>query len=111
GMPTAPTGRDELAAGDGLGPYRLDALLGEGGMGVVFRATRDAGGEPVALKILKLALCDDDVYRRRFVHEARAASAVRHPHLVPILDAGEHGERPYLAAAYVHGQTLEERIV
>jgi len=79
-------------------------------MGVVFRATREPGGETVARKILKLELSEDDVYRRRFVHEARSASAVRHPHLVPILEAGEQTDRPYLAVAYVHGVTLDDRI-
>jgi serine/threonine protein kinase len=109
-MSTPWTRREELAVGDALGPYRLEELLGEGGMGVVFRAIREPGGETVALKVLRLELSEDDVYRRRFVHEARSASAVRHPHLVPILDAGEQGDRPYLAVAYVRGRTLDDRI-
>jgi serine/threonine-protein kinase len=108
-MSTARTG-NELAAGDALGPYRLQALLGEGGMGLVFRAVREPDGEVVALKVLKLELCEDTVYRRRFVHEARSASEVRHPQLVPILDAGVHDSRPYLAVAYVAGRTLEDRV-
>jgi serine/threonine protein kinase len=110
GMSTAHTRRDELAVGDALGPYRLQELVGEGGMGLVFRAVREPDGETVALKLLKLDFCEDAVYRRRFVHEARAASAVLHPHLVSILEAGEHDERPYLAVAYVAGRTLAERI-
>ena len=109
-MSTPWTRRKELAVGDALGPYRLQELLGEGGMGVVFRAIREPEGETVALKVLRLELSEDDVYRRRFVHEARSASAVRHPHLVPILDAGEQGDRPYLAVAYVRGRTLDDRI-
>lgn len=79
-------------------------------MGLVFRAVHEAKGEVAALKVLKAELTEDDVYRQRFVHEARSASEVRHPHLVPILDAGDVDGRSYLATAYVDGATLEERI-
>ena len=99
----------ELAVGDSLGPYRLDDELGEGGMGVVFRASH-ADGRTVALKVLKLELGEDEVYRRRFLHEARAASEVRHDRLVPIVEAGEHDGRYFLATVYVPGQTAEERV-
>jgi serine/threonine-protein kinase len=100
----------ELASGDTFGPYRLEELLGEGGMGLVFRAARADDGATVALKVLKRALIEDPVYARRFVHEARSASAVRHPNLVPILDAGELDGRQFLAVAYVRGRTLENRL-
>jgi serine/threonine protein kinase len=100
----------ELTAGATLGPYRLHELLGEGGMGVVFRATHESDGEVVALKVLRGELGGDDVYRRRFLHEARAASAVRHPNLVSIREAGDADGRSYLAVAYVPGNTLDERI-
>jgi serine/threonine protein kinase len=103
-------GERELEVGDELGPYRLEAVLGEGGMGLVFRAVRAPDGQTVALKILKRDLCANDVYRQRFVHEARSASAVRHPHLVPILDASEHDGRPYLAVEFVEGRTLADRL-
>jgi serine/threonine protein kinase len=55
-------------------------------------------------------LSADETFRRRFVHEARAAGEVRHKHLVPITDAGEAEGRPYLAVAFVAGQTLEARL-
>jgi serine/threonine-protein kinase len=100
----------ELSVGDSLGPYRLERLLGEGGMGLVFQAVREPDGDVVALKVLKLELTEDDVYRQRFVHEARSASEVRHPNLVPILEAGDLDGRSYLAVAYVAGRTLEDRI-
>jgi serine/threonine-protein kinase len=103
-------GDGELSPGDRLGPYRLESLLGEGAMGVVFRATREPDGEVVALKVLKRLLSKDEVYRRRFVHEARVAAEVSHKHLVPILEAGEAEERSYLAVKYVSGRSLEERI-
>ncbi len=79
-------------------------------MGVVFRAVREPEGEEVALKILRAELSVDETFRRRFVHEARAAGEVRHKHLVPITDAGEAEGRPYLAVALVRGQTLEARL-
>jgi serine/threonine-protein kinase len=104
------TGPAELAVGDSLGPYRLEQLLGEGGMGLVFRAVRDEDGAEVALKVLKIDLTDDDVYRQRFVHEARSASEVRHANLVPILDAGDVDGRSYLASAYVRGRSLQDAV-
>ena len=64
----------------------------------------------VALKVLRAELSADETFRRRFVHEARAAGEVRHKHLVPITDAGEAEGRPYLAVAFVRGQTLEARL-
>jgi serine/threonine-protein kinase len=100
----------DLRPGDRLGPYRLEERLGEGGMGVVFRAVREPEGNEVALKILRAELSGDDTFRKRFVHEARAAGEVRHKHLVPIEDAGELDGHPYLAVAFVRGQTLEARL-
>ena len=99
----------ELAPGDSVGPYVLEALLGEGGMGVVFRARRD-DDEPVALKVLRPELSSDETYCRRFMHEARAAAEVVHHHLVPVLEAGKAGGYHYLAVAYVGGASLEAHI-
>jgi serine/threonine protein kinase len=79
-------------------------------MARVFRATREADGETVALKLMKPDLVGEEVYAKRFVHEARSAAEVRHPHLVPILDAGDVDGRYYLASGYVNGRSLEERI-
>src|SRR5204863_512601 len=106
----APTGAGELGVGDALGPYRLAEELGVGGMGLVFRAVNESDGSEVALKLLKAELSEDETYRRRFIHEARSAAEVTHPHLVPILDAGEIDGRNYLAVRYVRGQTLEQRL-
>ncbi len=100
---------DQLAAGDRLGPFRLEELLGAGGMGIVFRATREDGAE-VALKVLREELAGDETFRRRFDHEARSASLVRSPHLVGVLEVGEAGGRYYLASELVHGRTLDERV-
>jgi serine/threonine-protein kinase len=100
----------DLSPGARVGPYRLEERLGEGGMGVVYRAVREPDGEAVALKVLRAELASDPTFRRRFVHEARAAGEVRHRHLVPIVDAGEHEGVPYLAVAFVAGRTLEARL-
>ena len=100
----------DLETGQRLGGYRLEERLGEGGMGVVFRAVHEPEGDEVALKVLRAELSADETFRQRFVHEARAAGEVRHKHLVPITDAGEAEGRPYLAVAFVRGQTLEARL-
>jgi serine/threonine-protein kinase len=109
-----PTTAGDLAAGDRLGPFQLEEMLGAGGMGIVFRATRqrdgDADGGVVALKVLRGELSGDDTFRRRFEHEARSAAEVRNPHLVAILEAGEADGRHYLATEFVPGRTLDERI-
>jgi len=100
----------ELGAGDRLGVFRLEELLGAGGMGIVFRAVDAEGGRTVALKVLRDELSGDETFRRRFEHEARSAAEVRSPHLVAVLEAGEAGGRYYLASEFVQGRTLEERV-
>lgn len=100
----------ELEPGDTVGPYRLEELLGEGGMGLVFRAVRDEDGQEVALKVMRFELIEDPVFGKRFEQEARAASEVRNDHLVPVLEAGQAEGRRYLATAYVPGGTLEDRL-
>jgi serine/threonine protein kinase len=103
-------GAGELQVGDRLGVYQLEALLGEGGMGLVFRARRSDDGREVALKVLKLELAGDFAFQARFGQEARAAAEVRDPHLVPILEAAQADGRHYLAVDYVSGGSLDERI-
>src|SRR4029450_5551754 len=83
----------DLRAGDRVGRYRIEARLGDGAAGVVFRAVREPDGLVVALKVLRAELSHDAVYRRRLVHEARAASEVEHPHLVRAR-VGGGGEGP-----------------
>ena len=107
-MQRAPEDTD-LRPGDAIGPYRLAEFLGQGAVAVVFRAVSD-DGRVVALKVLKDKLAADATYQRRFVHEARAASAVQHRHLVPILEAGEADGRHFLAQAFVPGGSLADRL-
>src|SRR5207302_11489066 len=88
--------------------YVITAFLGEGGMGKVFLARSEPDGRTVALKILSSELAVDDVYRRRFLHETRAAREVQHKYLVPIFDAGEADGFQYMAMRYMPGGSLAE---
>jgi serine/threonine-protein kinase len=108
--PVTPSGPNEYQPGDRIGPYVLEEPLGEGGMGIVFRAVRLSDATVVALKLLRPELTQDDTFRRRFEHEARAAGEVAHRHLVSILDVGQANGDLYLATSFVDGSTLEHRL-
>ena len=99
---TVASTRAASAAPETIGPYRLQEQLGQGGMGRIYRAL-DADGRVVALKVIRPEHASDPTFRRRFAREARAALAVNHPHVVRVLDSGEHEGVPYLATAYVEG--------
>jgi len=99
-----------LEIGEMVGVFRIEAVLGEGGTGVVYRAVRESDGGVVALKVLRQRLAGDSVYRQRFLHEARAAGEVSNRHLVTILEAGEADGSQYLVSQYVPGRSLGQRI-
>jgi serine/threonine protein kinase len=92
-----------------VGGYRVESLVGQGGMGMVYRATA-GNGTPVALKVVKRDYARDETFRRRFRREARIAQTVRNPHVVPVLDTGEEDGVPYLAAQFIEGCSLEDRL-
>jgi serine/threonine protein kinase len=98
-----------LQPGDAFGEYVIDDQLGEGGMGIVFRAIREDGAV-VALKVIKPGLVADERTARRFAREARAAGEVDHPHLIDVLDAGDVDGIGYMAMRYVPGKSLDDRI-
>ena len=102
--------RPEPEVGDHVGPYRLEAQLGAGATGVVFRATHRDDGSPAALKILRSQLSADPTYVRRFLREVRVAEEVRSDHLVPVLASGVSAGRHYFAAKYVDYGSLAERL-
>lgn len=92
-----------------MGPYRVEALLGVGGMGRVYEAV-GPDGQRVALKVVKRELARDRVFRRRFDREANIAQRVKHRHVVPVLDKGEHDGIPYLAQSLIRGGSLADKI-
>jgi serine/threonine-protein kinase len=89
--------------------YRIDSLIAVGGMGKVYRATA-GDGTLVALKLVKEDLAKDETFRRRFRREARIAQTVRHPHVVSVRDTGEYDGLPYLAAQFIEGLTLHQKL-
>ncbi|HEY4363272.1 MAG TPA: protein kinase [Bryobacteraceae bacterium] len=98
-----------LSAGERLGPYEILAPLGKGGMGEVYRARDTRLDRDVAIKVLPQAFATDAA-RERFQREARAASALNHPHICVVHDLGESAGHPYLVMELLDGQTLRERI-
>jgi serine/threonine protein kinase len=92
-----------FAVGSRVAQYRLEKRVGAGGMAVVFRAWDEGLDRWVALKILAPALATDEVFRHRFLREARAAAAVDDPHIIPVFEAGEAGGALFIAMRYVPG--------
>ena len=95
------------AEGDYVGKYRILGELGRGGMSVVYRAHDEVLGRQVALKS-PLAADASDNDRHQFLREARSASRVSHPHVVPIFEVFEQDGRPWLAMGLVEGRTLRD---
>lgn len=96
----------ELAAGAAFGAYRIDEVLGRGGMGVVYQAHEAGLGRQVALKVIAPRLLEDDWARMQFVREARLAASLEHPNVMPIYAAGEHDGIAFLAMRLVGGSDL-----
>jgi serine/threonine protein kinase len=100
----------EPRPGDSVGPYRITRTIGRGRMGVVFEGVED-GGQPVAIKVVTTELSQDEVFVRRFKREVAAAQKISHPHVVPVLGAGDEGGLPYLVQKLIPGGSLHDRIV
>jgi Tol biopolymer transport system component/tRNA A-37 threonylcarbamoyl transferase component Bud32 len=99
-----------LLQGTRLGPYELLAPLGSGGMGEVYRARDTRLGREVAIKVLPAEKLSDPVRRARFVQEARAASALNHPHIVTIHEIESAEGLDFIVMELVHGKTLDALI-
>ena len=89
-----------------LGSYRIESVLGRGGMGIVYLAEHVRLKKRMALKVLPPELCGDGEFRRRFERESQMAAALDHPNIVPVHDAGEVDGLLYIAMRYVEGTDL-----
>jgi len=93
-----------------LGPYRIVSLLGEGGMGAVYRARDTRLGRDVAVKILTALTLSDQERIQRFEQEARATGMLNHPNLLTIYDVGNEAGTAYIVSELLEGETLRERL-
>jgi serine/threonine-protein kinase len=99
-----------LAPGTIVAGYRIDGVLGEGGMGTVYRATQLSLNRVVALKLLASELSDDPDFRTRFQREGQLQAALDHLHIVTVYEAGQADQGLFLAMQLVQGSTLKELI-
>jgi hypothetical protein len=111
-VPTSQSPADASATGDRpsiLGKYELLEEVGHGAVGVVYRARDNLSGQEVAVKVFApTSPAQQDIYERLFFNEVRANGLLRHPNIVPVLDAGQEGNRYYVVMEYVPGvHTLE----
>jgi eukaryotic-like serine/threonine-protein kinase len=99
-----------LASGTKLGPYEIQSALGAGGMGEVYCARDTRLDRTVAIKILPAHLSSDAELNARFEREARAVSALNHPHICHLYDIGSHDGTSYLVMEYLEGESLADRL-
>jgi eukaryotic-like serine/threonine-protein kinase len=100
----------ERLVGTTLGRYRIERLLGRGGMAWVYQAHDPAFGRTVAVKVLAPKLSDETQFVERFLREARSMARLQHPHILPVYDVGEQHGTAYLVMLYVDGGSLHERL-
>jgi serine/threonine protein kinase len=93
-----------------LGPYRVDSLIGAGGMGEVYLGVDTRLDRQVAIKVLPRELSDNASLRERFEREARTISSLNHPNICTLFDIGSHEGRDFLVMEYLQGETLADRI-
>ena len=93
--------------GSEIAGYRIESLIGRGGMAVVYRAEDTRLGRKVALKLLTPQLAESEQFRQRFIRESRLAASLDHPNIVPIFEAGEADGQLFIAMRYVVGPDLK----
>ena len=97
--------------GQTISHYRIDAKLGQGGMGEVYRGEDTSLGRPVALKFLPEELYVDPIARKRFLREARSAAALDHPYICNVFEvASTNDGTDFIVMEYVEGETLQARL-
>jgi eukaryotic-like serine/threonine-protein kinase len=99
-----------LSSGAQLGPYKVQSLIGSGGMGEVYRARDTRLDRSVAVKVLRPHLSRDRESRLRFEREARAVSSLSHPNICPLFDIGRHGDVDFLVMQFLDGENLAYRL-
>ncbi len=104
----APPSEEPDRVGQKLGQFEIEEELGRGGMGIVYAAGDARLGRRVALKVLPVSVASDPERRGRLLREARAASAISHPNIAAIFEAGEVDGSVYIAMEYVEGQTVRQ---
>jgi len=91
-----------------IGKYKIIELVGEGAMGVVYRARDSVLDRSVAIKVMNESIARQDDLRRRFLHEAQAAASLQHPNVVTIYDLGDLDGHLFIAMEFVEGIDLEK---
>src|SRR5215213_2158811 len=103
-----------LPLGTSLGPYKIAAQIGAGGMGEVYRAVDTRLGRDVAVKVLSRTYTNHPDATRRFEQEARAASQLNHPNIIAVYDVGtattDSGEVRYIVSELLEGESMRQRI-
>src|SRR6059058_5187903 len=94
--------------GTSFAGYRVERVLGRGGMSVVYLAEHPRLKNKVALKLLAPALAEDDVFRERLIRESRLAASLNHPNVIPVFDTGEEDGVLFISMRYVDGPDLRE---
>jgi WD40 repeat protein len=100
----------DLTENSMLGPYRVVGIIGEGGMGAVYRAQDTRLGRDVAIKVLTAVTLNDQEKLQRFEQEARTTGMLNHPNLLTVYDVGNHEGTPYLVTELLEGETLRDRL-
>src|SRR5688500_18314316 len=102
--------KEFIATGTTIAHYRVIEPLGAGGMGAVYKAHDEKLNRIVALKILLPDMVAHEDRHRRFLQEARAASALNHPHILTVYEIGDADGKPFIVMEYIEGETLRQKI-
>src|SRR5262245_59002321 len=93
-----------------LGPYKIEKLLGRGGMGAVYVGIDESNGDRAAVKVLASHLVDNEDFRNRFQAEVEAHKKLKHPNIIQILGFGVEGDHLYYAMELINGASLQDLI-